>query len=162
MQLYNVTDSYVNFLRNFDLKVPENKVEKRPFVGIVFSISGDNFFVPLSSPKPKHRRMKNGPDFHKIDGGRQGAINLNNMIPIPSSELILVDINNIPDEDYRNLLNSQLRFLNSIQDLLKKKAKDLYQLVGSNDEILSDIQIKIKQRCIDFPLLQNKSRLYKK
>ena len=162
MQLYNVTDSYVNFLRNFDLKVPENKVEKRPFVGIVFSISGDNFFVPLSSPKPKHRRMKNGPDFHKIDGSRQGAINLNNMIPIPSSELILVDINNIPDKDYRNLLNSQLRFLNSIQDLLKKKAKDLYQLVGSNDEILSDIQIKIKQRCIDFPLLQNKSRLYKK
>jgi protein AbiQ len=162
MQLYNVTDSYVNFLRNFDLKVPENKVEKRPFVGIVFSISGDNFFVPLSSPKPKHRRMKNGLDFHKIDGGRQGAINLNNMIPIPSSELILVDINNIPDEDYRNLLNSQLRFLNSIQDLLKKKAKGLYQLVGSNDEILSDIQIKIKQRCIDFPLLQNKSRLYKK
>ena len=55
--------------------------------------------------------MKNGLDFHKIDGGRQGAINLNNMIPIPSSELILVDINNIPDEDYRNLLNSQLRFL---------------------------------------------------
>ena len=48
--------------------------------------------------------MKNGPDFHKIDGGRQGAINLNNMIPIPSSELILVDINNIPDKDYRNLL----------------------------------------------------------
>ena len=81
------------------------------------------------------------------------------IIWVPSSELILVDINNIPDEDYRNLLNSQLRFLNSIQDSLKKKAKDLYQLVGSNDEILSDIQIKIKQRCIDFPLLQNKSRL---
>ena len=26
MQLYNVTDSYVNFLRNFDLKVPETKL----------------------------------------------------------------------------------------------------------------------------------------
>jgi len=38
MQLYNVTDSYVNFLRNFDLKVPENKVEKRPQAGkLVFT-----------------------------------------------------------------------------------------------------------------------------
>lgn len=85
MKLYNVTDAYVDYLRQFDSKVPDNKAEKRPFVGIVFSINGYNFFAPLSSPKPKHRGMKNMPDFHKINSGLQGAINFNNMIPIPNS-----------------------------------------------------------------------------
>lgn len=161
MKLYNVTDDYVNFLRQFDSKVPENKIEKRPFVGIVFSISGNNFFAPLSSPKQKHLRMKNGADFHKINGGQQGAINFNNMIPIPTSELILIDINSITDIGYKNLLNSQLKFINSIQKVLEKKAENLYRLVGSDDRFLSSNQIKIKQRCIDFGLLQEKSDLYK-
>ena len=162
MKLYNVEDDYVDFLKTFDSKVPDNKVEKRPFVGIVFTISGHNFFAPLSSPKAKHRRMKNAPDFHKINGGSQGAINLNNMIPIPTSELILIDIQNIDDEDYRNLLNSQLRFINSAQGVLKNKVENLYRLVGSEDRILTEQQIKIKQRCVDFGLLQEKSVLYKK
>ena len=136
MKLYNVTNDYVNYIKSFDSKVPENKDSKRPFVGIIFTIDGNNFFAPLSSPKPKHLNMKNGADFHKINSGHQGAINFNNMIPIPNSELILIDIHSIPDENYRNLLNSQLRFINSNQEALKKKAEKLYQLVTSDDSIL--------------------------
>ena len=161
MKLYNVTNDYVNYMKSFDSKVPENKDSKRPFVGVIFTINGNNFFAPLSSPKTKHLKMKNGPDFHKINCGHQGAINFNNMIPIPNSELILMDIHSIPDEDYRNLLNSQLRFINSIQDVLRKKAEKLYQLVDSDDSILSQHQLQIKQRCIDFSLLLEQCKLYK-
>ena len=162
MKLYNVTDAYVDYLKQFDLKVPENKAEKRPFVGIVFSINGYNFFAPLSSPKPKYRRMKNMPDFHKINSGLQGVINFNNMIHIPDSELISIDIDNLTDVNYKNLLNAQIQFINGIHVSLEAKARSLYQLVGSDDEILTPNQLKVKQRCCNFGLLQNKSKLYKK
>lgn len=160
MKLYNVTNDYVNYIKSFDSKVPENKDSKRPFVGVIFTIDGNNFFVPLSSPKPKHIKMKNGADFHKITSGHQGAINFNNMIPIPNTELILIDIHSIPDENYRNLLNSQLRFINSNQEILKKKAEKLYQLVTSDDSILSNHQLQVKKRCIDFSLLLKQCKLY--
>lgn len=105
--------------------------------------------------------MKNGADFHKINSGYQGAINFNNMIPIPNSELILMDIHAIPDEYYRNLLNAQLRFINSNQDVLKKKAEKLYQLVNSDNSILSKHQLQVKKRCIDFSLLLEQCTIYK-
>lgn len=161
MKLYNVTNDYVNYIKSFDSKVPENKDSKRPFVGVIFTIDGNNFFAPLSSPKPKHIKMKNGADFHKITSGHQGVINFNNMIPIPNTELILIDIHSIPDENYKNLLNSQLRFINSNQEVLKKKAEKLYQLVTSDDSILSNHQLQVKKRCIDFSLLLEQCKLYK-
>lgn len=37
---------------------------------------------PLSSPKEKHKNMKNSIDFLKLDEEKQGKINFNNMIPI--------------------------------------------------------------------------------
>ena len=160
MKLYNVANKYVDYLKNFDAKVPENKDAKRPFVGVIFTIDGNNFFAPLSSPKSKHLNMKNEADFHKINSGYQGAINFNNMIPIPNSELILMDIHAIPDENYRNLLNSQLKFINSNQDVLKKKAEKLYRLVESDNSTLTKHQLQIKQRCIDFILLLEQCRLY--
>ena len=51
MKLYNVTNKYVDYLKNFDAKVPENKDSKRTFVVFIFNIDGNNFFAPLSSPK---------------------------------------------------------------------------------------------------------------
>ena len=42
--------------------------------------------------------MKNGKDFRKIKQGEYGAINFNNMIPVPDSALILIDIANIADQ----------------------------------------------------------------
>ncbi len=55
------------------------------------------YYAPLTSPKPKHLKMKNGKDFRKINGGQYGAINFNNMIPVPDSALLLIDIANEPD-----------------------------------------------------------------
>ena len=51
MKLYNVANKYVDYLKHFNEKVPENKDSKRPFVGVIFTIDENNFFAPLSSPK---------------------------------------------------------------------------------------------------------------
>lgn len=69
MKFYNMKDSYIQFLRQYDTKVAENKQESRPYVGIVLEINGINYYAPFSSPKPKHQKMKNGKDFRKINHG---------------------------------------------------------------------------------------------
>ena len=70
IKLYKINGEYIEYLRNFDLKVLENKNGKRPYVGIVYTISEFDYFVPLSSPKNKYLHMSNTKDFHKIDNGR--------------------------------------------------------------------------------------------
>ena len=92
MNFYNIKDSYINYLRQYDSKVAENKKESRPYVGIVFEINDIKYYAPFSSPKPKHQKMKNSKDFRKINHGIYGAINFNNMIPITDDSLILIDI----------------------------------------------------------------------
>ena len=97
MKFYHVKDNFIAYLRQFDSKVSENKNESRPYVGIVLQIENIKYYAPFSSPKPKHRNMKNGKDFRKINNGIYGAINFNNMIPVLDSVLMEIDIINIPD-----------------------------------------------------------------
>ena len=94
LKFYRADASYCSFLRKVDPCVPYIQDDKnaRPFVGIVLTVSGLNYFAPLTSPKPKHKSMKNQVDFLKINGGAWGAINFNNMIPIHQSCLIPIDL----------------------------------------------------------------------
>lgn len=91
---YTVKTEYCDFLRKQDPRVPYTMDKKsiRPFVGIVFTVNGYSYYAPLTSPKPKHLHMKNQMDFLKIDGGNWGAINLNNMIPVPENCLKKVEL----------------------------------------------------------------------
>ena len=111
MRLYHVSDTYIQYLKQFDERVPDNKNQKRPYVGIVVEVGGVTYYAPLSSPKPKHLKMKNGKDFRKINKGVYGAINFNNMIPVPVEELLLIDFNAIQDKQYRRLLQHQYEYI---------------------------------------------------
>lgn len=128
-----VNSDYCDYLRNFDSKVSYNAKEKalRPFVGILFEINTMKYFAPLSSPKPKHLKMKNDIDFYKLQNGELGAINFNNMIPVPTSEYTLVDTNinnvSVKEKQYKMLLRNQLRWLNRDGDKLKNMALKLYR-----------------------------------
>jgi len=50
------------------------------------------YFAPLSSPKPKHLKIKSKLDFLKIDNGKLGAINFNNMLPFTENNIIKIDL----------------------------------------------------------------------
>ena len=56
----------------------------RPVVGIIVICDDKQYCVPLSSPKEKHKSMKNDVDFTKIyhDGKLIGVLNFNEMIPV--------------------------------------------------------------------------------
>ena len=67
-KIVRVNSDYCDYLRKFDNKVAYNKNEKelRPFIGILFQIDTCEYVAPLSSPKLKHKNMKNTVDFFKI------------------------------------------------------------------------------------------------
>lgn len=154
MRFYNIRDSYIDFLHNYDGTVSYNKCESRPYVGVVLTIGDIKYYAPFTSPKPKHRKMKNSKDFRKIKGGEYGAINLNNMIPVPENALILIDIDNEKNECYKRLLQNQYRAIKSDMKSITNSASKLRNIVLSNDEELSQLDVKIKKRCCDLKVLE--------
>lgn len=73
------------------------------------------YFAPLSSSKPKHKKLKNTLDLIKINNGDYRVVNFNNMIPITNKNYIEFDLNkksNDKNEMYIiELLRNQLRWL---------------------------------------------------
>ena len=133
---YMVDADYCDYLRKSDPCVPYTMERKalRPFVGIVFSVNGMNYYAPLTSPKPKHLCMKSQIDFLKIKGGEWGAINFNNMIPVhPGSltkvEMKIIETESREDKAYKNLLSNQLSWCNSHREIILKQADRLYRLI---------------------------------
>ena len=130
--IVRLDSKYCDYLRKFDNKVPFNYSQKklRPFIGVLFKINKCMYFAPLSSPKPKHLKMKSTIDFLKIDRGKLGAINFNNMLPVTKKNIIELDLDkdavNESEEKYIKLLKSQLYWLNRNSEILYKKSKNLY------------------------------------
>lgn len=165
LKLVCVDPLYCDFLRKYDKRVSynSNKKKKRPFIGILFTIDSCEFFAPLSSPKEKHLKMKNKVDFYKVENGKLGAVNFNNMIPVYQDNYKVVDLNKNKDsltseeQKYQELLKDQLAWLNKNQQQIRKKAFKLYYLYRNNR--LND---NIKSRCCNFLLLQEKCESYHK
>ena len=137
-KLATVNSKYCDYLREFDYRVAYNTNKKkfRPFIGVLFEIDKIKYFAPLSSPKPKHLKMKNNIDFYKLDNGKLGAINFNNMIPIIEEEYSIINTNtksfNEKEKQYKILLNNQLRWLNRYGKDLREKALNLYKKKTEN------------------------------
>lgn len=157
LKIVRVNSDYCDYLRKFDDKVAYNKNEKklRPFIGILFEIDSCKYFAPLSSPKAKHKQMKNKIDFFKIKDGELGAVNFNNMIPVSENNYSLIDlnkkINNIEELKYQKLLKEQLNWLNENYNQVKNKSLKLYQLYNNGK-----LPQNIKSRCCNFKLLEQK------
>lgn len=90
-----VEPTYCDYLRKSDSCVPYTMDSKsnRPFVGVLLRVNNIAYYAPLSSPKAKHITMKNQIDLLKIDGGKYGVINFNNMIPIHRNSIKSVNFN---------------------------------------------------------------------
>ena len=158
LKLYYIDDEYINYLRMFDDRVPYNKNKTRPYIGVVYKYEGVNYFAPLSSPKPKHLKISDKSlDVFKIDDGKLGVVNLNNMLPTPLECLtnVLPTLKN--NDKYKNLLIDQLNCINKEKEILFAKIitfQKRYKAGYIND--------RIKERCCNFKLLEEKCNEYKK
>ena len=159
---YMVDSDYCDYLRKSDPCVPYTMDKKsiRPFVGIVFTVNGFQYYAPLTSPKPKHLKMKNQIDFMKIKNGEWGAINFNNMIPVSESclkkvEMNITDTDNKSDIDYKNLLKNQLSWCNSNKEIILKQAEKLYYTI-----IRGEAWENLAERCCNFSLDEKQCQRY--
>ena len=111
LRIYEIKNEYIKYLSNYQehLFLHTNEKGKRKYIGIVFQINGINFFAPLSSYKTKHVKMRESVDFIKIKD--YAVINLNNMIPIPQSQIVEIDINKEKYDifEYKFLTNLYLK-----------------------------------------------------
>lgn len=163
LTLVKIDKNYCDYLRKFDNKVPYNfaKKEIRPFVGVLFKINKCMYFAPLSSPKQKHLKIKKNLDILKIDNGKLGVINFNNMIPVLKNNVVELDLNakanSRSESNYLKLLNEQIYWLNRHSDSLYNKSKKLYDKYINNE-----LNFNIKNRCCNFKLLEEKCLEYTK
>lgn len=164
LSLYTIDNSYNEYLRKFDTKVQDtsftNKKERRPFVGILITVESINYIAPLASPKPKHLKMKNSSDFIKINNGVWGAINLNNMIPVNMDLIYKINLKILPNDNsseikYKNLLQNQLNWCQRNSTKITNTAINLYTNIINNTSA-----VKLKIRCCDFKLLEQKLKEY--
>ena len=110
---YEIDEKYIDFLSQFSEHLFHNaKVSQtysRKYIGILFEINGIKYFAPLSSFKPKHKRLSETVDFIKI--GDMAVINLNNMFPVPETAYSLKNPNTEQNQQYRTLLNNEIRII---------------------------------------------------
>ena len=160
MKFYNISDDYIQYLRDHDSTVAINKNESRPYVGALFEIGDIKYFAPLSSPKEKHKKMKNSKDFRKIDNGKLGAINLNNMIPVIEEALIPLNFDEIDDVKYRELLRRQYKAVALDEKNILAAATKLHQIVCSDEVSLTAYDRKIKARCCKLSQLEKLTKSF--
>ncbi len=162
-KIVKVDSKYCDYLRQYDNKVSYNAGTKdlRPFIGVLFMIDKCEYFAPLSSPKPKHSKLKNTLDLIKIENGNYEVVNFNNMIPVMDKNYVIFDLNKKTEnraENFRlELLRNQLRWLTANKKDVNTKSKLLYNLYKSNK-----LPKNVKDRCCNFPLLEEKCREYNK
>ena len=168
LNLYFVDMKYIRNLAKVDDQVmsvsPQIGKEERPFVGIIVICHDRQYCVPLSSPKPKHKNMKNTIDFTRIihDGRLLGVLNFNEMIPVRTDVISLINVRHRPNEShaeahYKELVSNQLAFCRRNQDALVHKANSLYESVTSGKASASVIR-----RCCDFRKLESVLDRYQK
>lgn len=158
LKLYEVNPKYIDYLVPFAPHLFHNKKpgqnHSRKYIGVVFTINGFEYFVPLSSFKDKHRKMKNSLDFIKIKD--YAVINLNVMFPVPQSERRYVDINAERNPQYKNLLLAEYRVIKAIQEKIRKNAKTLYQIKLKDGNTTA-----LAKRCNDFSALETACNAYR-
>ena len=105
MKWYAVKKEYIDYLKKWDKKIPNVDYGNRMkcFIGVIFIKNDIEYFAPLTSFKEKFISMKNDIDFYKITnyetGKIYGAIDINNMIPIPNEMYTEITFENLESSD---------------------------------------------------------------
>ncbi len=169
LKWYIADKKYINYLKTYDNKIENIDYSNRlkPYLGIILFINNFNYYVPISSPKNKHYKMKEDIDFIKITREDRiiGILNLNNMIPISDMDIRILDYKKI--DNYRKFdnekekrlyiafLSLELKLINNKFEKIKENAIKLY-----NEKLIRP-NSKISKRCCDFKLLEEKCELYR-
>ncbi|MCI8393532.1 MAG: type III toxin-antitoxin system ToxN/AbiQ family toxin [Clostridia bacterium] len=165
LNLYSVSDQYIEYLRQFDNKIYDNKEEirthERKYVGVVLTVNEFNYYIPMSSPKKtdyididKKIIRKDTKTIIRIHEGDRlyGTLRISNMIPVPITELEPYILSNETDLKYKELVLGELRYINNNSNKIVKYAKTVYK------QKVKNIDIGYIKQTVDFKLLEEKLR----
>lgn len=166
MEWVIIDKNYFNYLYQFDTRIGfiEYGNKLKLHIGVLLEINQHKFYVPVSSPKPKHHNMANNLDFHKIQDSNKrliAVLNLNNMIPVKDEYVTKLRYSEISNyrkfnslqqlNNYIYLLQLEKSIIDTLEILLKRKAQKLY------NKCLQYPQSKLAKRSCNFKLLESKS-----
>lgn len=161
LEFYTIDMKYIRSLAKVDDNVlsvsPQIGKSSRPFVGLIVIFDNIPYCVPLSSPKPKHSKMKNDVDFYKIFDPNNvliGVLNFNNMIPVNNNVVTKLDLkihakDNVATKLYKKLAANQLNYCRQNQAAIISKANKLYTLITTGKP-----NIMLRKRCCNFSKLE--------
>lgn len=155
VQLVFLDDKYIKFLFSKDKHVMYNKGQKRPYLGVLFTYKRHKYYAPLSSPKEKHLSMKNNESLLKLDGGKLGVINFNNMIPVIDTAIHYINMKQIENTKYKFLLINQIKIINKQEESIIHKAIKLHKAYRENK-----LRKPIREICCDFIYLEKEYKKY--
>ena len=155
IRIDEVRNEYIEYLSSYQKHISTQTDQnfKRKYIGIVLEVSGIKYFAPLSSFKDKHKKMKESVDFIKIKD--YAVINLNNMIPVPDSQIVNININKEKNASYRYLLQAESREVNRQKNRIRKNAEIVYSHKKHNG-----VSTPLAKRTNDFELLEKLSKKY--
>lgn len=157
LQFYEVDVAYINYLSKIDSRVPHvdysaTSMHDEFLCGIVLTISGHDYFAPISSFITQQRTnilIRN------TQGRVLASIRLSFMIPIPPGIATLKDIDAEQSQNYKFLLYNELRFCNKNADYIRQRAKIIYDAVTEKKNPF------MMKNCCDFIALETACCRYK-
>ena len=167
-KLYSVSDEYIDYLRAIFPNVYSNKeitrVHTRKYVGIVLRLENYHYYIPMSSPKESDYQNAGEKKVIKksivpiirivVKNSRgqkelKGTLRISHMIPVPPSELQLYDIENEPDDTYKDLLQNEMIFIRKNQDKILANAKLLYKQKIENDLSAGYVKAALEYKALE-------------
>ena len=172
-KIYSITDKYVEYLRqtvpNVYSNKQENRTHTRKYVGTVLEMHGYKYFVPMSSPKETDYQIAGNDKVIKksiipiirmtekngAEKELKGTLRISHMVPVPESELLLYDLDNEPDEDYKALVNAEAIFIRKNSDKIRSNAEIMYKQKLVNDQSAGYVKsaldfVKLEELCRDY------------
>ena len=167
-KLYSVSDEYVECLRKDFPNVYSNKVNARThtrkYLGVVFRIGKYNYYIPMSSPKDSDYQIAGTNKVIKksivptirivvknIHGEKElkGTLRISHMIPVPTSQLTLYDLENEPDNTYKDLVQNEMIFIRKNREKIAANAKLLYKQKVSNDSTAGYVKAALDYQALE-------------
>ena len=158
-----------------------NSIKKSQTLGIIMGIQNNEYFIPLTSAKPKHKKWRNVSSSHflvyetirkNIDhiivnddiykkGSKEeeiihvlSVLDIKKMIPLVQNCYEKIDIENINDKKFQSLLKKELDFCKKHKKKILKKVENFYTTQVKNNTV--------KFASCNFALLEKAMEDYKK
>ena len=154
MNWYIVDKKYINYLTQFDSHVGYVEYGERLklHVGTLLTIGNFHYYVPISSAKPKHQKMSNSLDFHKLQD--ESTRYLYAQLKYNQIDCFRSFKSDKEKTDYIYLLQKEKFLIDNIQNTLQNKAMKLYQ------KCIAKPDSSLAARCCNFKMLEEKCLSY--